>query len=163
PFFDGRLALLTAISERYPKVPVIVGIEPTTVELSAKALETSSADFRDATELYRSTGYLHAKAILFDTGGTNDVLILGSANPSAPAWMGGGGRGNSEAIIFQQGTAARLAAKDLGLAAIVGMPRLSKLNRELITQNQRKTEQQSVARVTVATVVDEGFAVPAPQ
>jgi hypothetical protein len=161
PFFDERLDFLSTVARARPDVPLIVGIEPDTVVISEKALETTIADFRDASGIYRASGYLHAKAMLFDTGGEDDVLLLGSANPSAPAWMDGDKEGNGEGVVLHRGAEARSVAKDLGLAGIPGMPKLSRAARDAILKKEkRRTSATAHGRAFVATVTDKGFAIP---
>lgn len=160
-FFDDRLAFLTTISRARPGVPVVAGIEPATVEIAKEALDAGSVDFRDASGIHRGTGYLHAKAVLFETGGADDVLLLGSANPSAPAWLGGESGGNGEAVVLHRGASAHSIAKDLGLLEIPGMPKLTRADRKLIVERREsESPRNEHGRVFVATMIDTELKIP---
>lgn len=161
PFFDKRLALLAQIAQAYPKVPIVVGVDPKTVELSSAAASSKLAEFRDASTLHRETGYLHAKALYFDTGGSQDVLIIGSANPSAPAWLGGGTSGNDEAVVVQDGNNARETARELGLGVIPTLPKLSREKWKVIGQQRPiRSSTERGARILIVAVTEGGFTIP---
>ncbi|OGA41207.1 MAG: hypothetical protein A3G24_01980 [Betaproteobacteria bacterium RIFCSPLOWO2_12_FULL_62_13] len=162
PFFDERLSFLSAITTAFPKASIYVAVDPSTVDLSARAERNGNWDFRDASGLHRKAGYLHAKAIFFDTGDKNGVLVLGSANPSAPAWMGNAAVGNDEAVVVLRGTAAHTQAKALGLDGIAELPKLSRASwAEIAERPAQRSASGKTGRVIAATVIDDGFAIPA--
>lgn len=113
-FFDSNLRLLKELIARWPKARLVCGIEPETVSLPGKRLAKSNFDFRDASALAGRSGYLHAKAIFFEGRDGDHLLASGSANPSAPAWLGI----NEEAMILRKGAQAFQVAKALGLLAV---------------------------------------------
>ena len=103
---------------------MLLGIEPETASIPALAIERPWLDIRDASALYRDTGYLHAKALYIDAGGAGDILVSGSANPSGPAWLESVPQRNEEAVIVHFGDSASAAAQDLAsLATRLGSTR----------------------------------------
>jgi hypothetical protein len=81
--------------------------------------------FVDDGFLYKQSGYLHAKALYIDADEQQQVLITGSANPSAPAWLAHTGARNAEAMIFRSGPEASHIADRLGLKTLGEQPQLS--------------------------------------
>ncbi len=159
-FFDSRMRFVDEVHRNWPTAKVVLGIEPATVSMPVTAKERDWLDIRDATELYRNGGYLHAKGLYIDTGGAGDVLAVGSANPSTPAWLGAAGNVNDEAIVVRLGNVARAAARDLGLAAVPSLPKVTSKGLDRIAGNrkQQPASPDEMSRVVVAVAMDDGFA-----
>lgn len=131
-FFDRRLAVLKKLEQTLPGVPLRVAIQPGTVHLPCTSALAAGFDWRDASRLRfateeadseESAPYLHAKAVwLQGRRAEDDFLLVGSANPSAPAWLASGGVRNDEAMVRWHGTEARAAAQGLGLGTVSRLP-----------------------------------------
>jgi hypothetical protein len=133
---------LHTVQEELKPSELVVGIEPETVHLSPDAADLEGMRFVNANCLYTQQGYLHAKAIYIEADGQHDMLITGSANPSAPAWLAGKHHRNAEAMIVRAGPEAREMAQRLGLTTLI-----EKANIQPETWNEiatRVTEAQGV-------------------
>ena len=156
-FFDAKLQLLRALTTRWPKARLVCGIEPETVSLPGKRLAKSDFDFRDASTLAERSGYLHAKAIFFEGKDDDHLLASGSANPSAPAWLGT----NEEAIILRKGAHALQVAKALGLLAVKDFETLKPAQWGIVsTALPREVATHEAVSAIVVSESDAGFEVP---
>lgn len=135
PFFDAELAFVRETARLWTPHEIIAAIQPDTVSLlqnepgidgltfvDAAALAAASpADAGDpppggAKARQRKDQYLHAKILAVET--TEGLwLAIGSANPSAPAWMQDTA-GNAEAVVALSGTPAREAFDRLNLGRL---------------------------------------------
>lgn len=132
-FFDKELALVGELARRWPKAEVVVGIDPESVQLLAVP-PTGVARYVNARQMWpTSQGYLHAKAIYFDSGDDGSAFVSGSANPSRPAWMGPTASSNVEAVLLRIGSDAHEAAEATGLNGIFGLAELDPSLFEVIT------------------------------
>jgi hypothetical protein len=117
-FFDSKGELLQELLNRWPKVPIDVGIDPASVWLSKipqdPRLKLVNADKLAAGHKNRN-GYLHAKVVYFQAKSGDSLIVTGSANPSAPAWLSLGLNNNIEAVVTRTGADADRCAKALGL------------------------------------------------
>jgi len=114
-FFDEKLSFIKQMQNSVTPAECIIGIQPNTVSVPQSILKenikvVNSSILKTGT----GTGYLHAKAILFEST-NNNILISGSANPSAPAWLQSGKDGNIEAILLRQLTGDEDDVNELGL------------------------------------------------
>jgi hypothetical protein len=150
-FFDHKLAFIDTLARRWPKAETIVGIDPASVEIPVQGAKSNRWRFVDAGDLHRASGYLHAKAVFFDTGGKADVLAIGSANPSSPAWLAEEGHRNVEAIVIHSGKDATLYAKQLGLAQISERASISPTQWQDISA--RKERQPDLTETNAPSVV----------
>jgi len=124
PFFDMELAFLLTICAAAPDADVVVGLRPHEATFPAHRRKELPGRVRlvDAMGLVpekRSASFLHAKALLFE-GATATLLVAGSANPSAPAFLPHP-RGNAEAVMAR---VLPKGADPLGLLTLVGAPEL---------------------------------------
>ncbi len=163
PFFDSDLALLSQFREFWPRAPIFVGVDPATAVLPEKGGLTKKFDFRNAAKLGKRGGYLHAKCYFFDAGGNRDVLVVGSANPSAHAWLGTAKFGNDEAVIARSGRDAGHFAEQLGLLKVPDLRPLDMGDWEALTAARvaaRAGSTNRTAPLLVASAVEDGFAIP---
>ena len=139
PFFDEDLNFLQKIKDDLKLKQFIVGIEPTTVQLSPKAQSLfPDIKFVETGNLRSNRGYLHAKAIYLETEMGEEVLITGSANASGAAWLDGGGRSNCEAVIVLRSEDAASAVKALGLRELAKSYAIESKDWQLIERNKLK-------------------------
>ena len=149
PFFDGGLRLIHEL-KNFGAKEVVVGVQPNTVSLT----RTDLARFVDASILpglanaacsskdkRSSAPYLHAKALAIETD-QGRWLALGSANPSAPAWMQGE-NGNAEAVVVLSGAAADAAFERLGLGPLTTAPELTAQELQEMAERSRQEIQAS--------------------
>ncbi|GFE79949.1 hypothetical protein GCM10011487_19490 [Steroidobacter agaridevorans] len=156
-FFDTKLQLLKALAKRWPEVRPMCGIEPATVSLPGKQLAKRQFDFRNASTLADRSGYLHAKAIFFEGRNGDHLLVSGSANPSAPAWLGG----NEEAVLLRKGASARKAAEELGLLAIRECQPIAADQWASISESVAEQVAEEATRAAIVACETEiGFAAP---
>ena len=121
PFFDNQLHFLKTVLEEAAPEEMFVGVIPEHTKFpSSRRSELPSHVKLVHAEVLLPQGekppYLHAKAILFESDDRR-VLVSGSANPSAPAFLGGA-FANCEAIVIQDlvGTADPLQLQRLSTA-----------------------------------------------
>jgi len=141
PFFDIDLAFLRRLRERYPTADMVVGIDPNTVVITDDA-NASLPDVRFVmTEgLKGGKGYMHAKAVLFQND-DSDVLITGSANPSATAWVSPVDKGgNVEAVVIHNSPRKASIGRLLGLSNLYEAPSVSAESWHAIATNRRRVE-----------------------
>src|SRR5262249_41712722 len=108
---------------------------------------------------------LHAKAMYIEADGQHDMLITGSANPSAPAWLAGKSHRNAEAMIFRAGLEARQIAQRLGLTTLVEKPSVQPETWNEIATRVPDTQgvPESASRPSALAVeVQTGFSIPCP-
>lgn len=122
PYFDSDLQFLKRLSAEFAPAELIVGVDPNTVSISEQAGRAlRSAKFVETESLREGIGYLHAKAILFECQGGQEVLITGSANPSSPAWLNPPNARNAEAVVLRitsgKNSVAKAGHQGLGQAA----------------------------------------------
>jgi hypothetical protein len=155
PFFDHEVAFLRQLQRSAPDAEILIGIEPSTVVLDDRAARALRGfRFVDASQLGYAEGehpgYLHAKVIVFESG-SECVLVAGSANPSAAAWLAGPGHRNAEAVVVRTGAGATAAVKALGLASLRDAPAVSSASWSAIAE--RFAAKRSEKRDTVAKPV----------
>ncbi|NUB17068.1 hypothetical protein GAY28_34635, partial [Azospirillum brasilense] len=80
--------------------------------------------------------YLHGKMLAVETD-SGIWLAIGSANPSAPAWLQSDAGGNAEAVVVLSGKAARVAYRSMGLEALVAAPPLPKEALDAVSERTR--------------------------
>ena len=163
PFFDSDLALLSQFRQAWPRTPILVAVEPATAVLPERNDAKKTFDFRNAARLGKRGGYLHAKCYFFDTAGTNDLLVVGSANPGTHAWLGTAKFGNDEAVIVRSGRAASDSAQQLGLPKVAGLRPLDARDWKALSEARAAAQADSAIRcfpLLVANAVEEGLAIP---
>lgn len=163
PFFDSDLALLSQFRQAWPRTPILVAVEPATAVLPERNDAKKTFDFRNAAKLGKRGGYLHAKCYFFDTGGTKDLLVVGSANPSAHAWLGTAKFGNDEAVIVRSGRAASDSAQQLGLPKVADLRPLDARDWKALSEARAAAQADSAMRcfpLLVASAVEDGLAIP---
>ncbi len=125
-FFDEALEFVRTLAQDLRPRQTIVGVDPRSVEINVAAAQRfTGARFVDASGIGDGRGYLHAKLIGLELEGGQEILISGSANPSAPAWLADEPRRNAEAVVVRQGKAGSLL-ESLGLTGLAGEKELAR-------------------------------------
>ena len=128
PFFDAKLTFIKRLSKEFSPEEFVVGIDPETVDISHDAprllAPATNVRFVDTNRLKEGKGYLHAKAVLFETRDSREILVTGSANASRQAWLESGSERNAEAVIVTESSSRQSPAKVLGLRVLAKEPAL---------------------------------------
>ena len=131
-FFDRKLTFVNTLREELTPAECIVGVQAKTVEAPRGLLTQKDLHVVDSSVLLEAagkkddSGYLHAKGILIEDD-TKQILITGSANPSAPAWLPAAGQGNIEAVLLRQGPEVAGVSNALGLSKLAAQPVVQEL------------------------------------
>lgn len=123
-FFDKKLEFIDVVNKEIAPKRFIVGVQPSTVQVSKKifsrddiSVVNSETMQTDNSTNQVSARYIHAKAMYFEHK-EQPLVISGSANPSAPAWLRGGKNKNAEAVLVRLDEAVPNIAKELGFQAL---------------------------------------------
>ncbi|MBS0528475.1 MAG: hypothetical protein JSS22_03665, partial [Proteobacteria bacterium] len=142
PYFDDNLAFVRELKRRAPKAELVLAIQPSHTVLKFPARMPAGVRLRDSEVLPFDSPkpFLHAKAIVVETGGQT-VVALGSANPSAPAWLADGDR-NFEALAVFRGSPAKKIVLALALDQMWKAPEISKQQLKQIELRSRKEAEE---------------------
>jgi hypothetical protein len=160
PYFDDDLRFLAELRKRAPRAELVVGLQPEHTimrrpdRLPARTRLCNAA----AMGVRQSQPFIHAKAIVLETG-KQMVVVIGSANPSGPAWMGNSSTGNFEAVIAMRREAARKAIQALALDRLWDAPPISKEQLKQIEARSKKEVEpnDAIPAVTVRGLWKEGW------
>jgi hypothetical protein len=164
PFFDAKLSFVKQLAKDFSPEELIIGIDPATVEINQDAYRLVTPDaivrFVDAKRLREGKGYLHAKAVLFETNDGRELLVTGSANASRQAWLAKGSERNAEAVILTESSNKQSPARLLGLKALAKEPVLSEeawreIKSNAASRSKASTPTQHIPLVAVET--KQGF------
>ena len=162
-FFDAKLEFIRALRDELSPEEFVVGIEPKSVSLPAKARGIEGVRFVDAGYLSSGHGYLHAKAAYMATESGEHFLVSGSANPSLPAWLAPPEARNAEAVTIRSGSDALEAATALGLVSLFKGSALTDEAWNLVASApsppQDFDDREHVVLPAVAVEAEDGFAV----
>lgn len=135
-FFDKQLEFIQRIQDDLAPDEIVVGIDPRTAYLPGGIRPIPGVRWVEARGLgTEAQGYLHAKALFIETA-AETYLVSGSANPSKPAWLHDGLKGNIEMMLVRQGSDAGQAAADLGLTDLADQDPLGASIYQTIAQNR---------------------------
>jgi hypothetical protein len=121
PFHDVELRWLAAVNARYPEMTIALGITPQALTTD-DVFNLPFARPMDARLICGGDQYVHAKALYIEAEDGDHLLAIGSANPSAPAWLADHGASNAEAMLVFRGQAARQHFHELGLELLFDAP-----------------------------------------
>ncbi|MCA1797001.1 MAG: hypothetical protein LC645_05585, partial [Geobacteraceae bacterium] len=170
-FFDSDLSFIETVQKELEPSELIVGVDPETVQFPMNKKRDGVAYVNCGSlgveeKGSKTPGYLHAKSIFLEREGGQAVMAVGSANPSAPAWLADGVERNIEMMIARKGEEALEAADDLGLLSIESLPPLTEDDWHRIDSNWKadnssgKDSDASPVVIAVATDTDVSFRVP---
>jgi len=169
PFFDKQLGFLQRLIEDVKPRKLVVGIDPESVEIDSAAVRKfRGAQFVNIAGLPHvpnrresAARYLHAK-ILWFRGSDGELVVTGSANPSAPAFLSKDGERNAEAIVVDRRAGI---AKVLGLDILAAGPSVGAQDWDRLAERQRARAQDKVDRsgtLVLAVPADDGFLLERP-
>ena len=128
PYFDRRMGLMAAIERDIGPEELVVAVDPDTYELPSEAPQlVPTARFVDLSAWERSTQgrFAHAKLLWIELVGGESLLVTGSANPSAPAWLATPDDRNAEAVLVQRLQRGSDLPGMLDIDALGGLPKMS--------------------------------------
>jgi hypothetical protein len=169
PFFDGKLGFLKKLVSDVKPQRLVVGIDPESVEIDSAAVgAVRGAEFVNIAGLPRVPNrrssvntYLHAKVLWFK-GSDGELLVTGSANPSAPAFLSDGEQRNAEAIVVDRRSGT---AEGLGIDTLADAPSLTAQDWTRVKSRQRIIEQSNrlaCGTLMLAVPSDHGFIAERP-
>ena len=160
PYFDGKLAFINRLEAELRPKECVVAVHPKFSELPANARALSPRTrFVDVSGLDGwAERYLHAKLYRFELANGRSVVVLGSANASAPAWLADGADRNAELVVVHQD--AEQLWKRLGLHRVATAPEVSKEGwSEIRTRTETKKQRAGLAAPSLAVATSDGFIV----
>lgn len=160
PFYDQKLTFIKRLSEEFSPKHLVVGLDPEKTIIAAEARRiVPQAKFVNAGSLHDGSGYLHAKAILFEAERGEELLITGSANPTHPAWLANSASRNAEAVVLRHARRNHSPGQALGLSALAAQPPLTASDWERLNKN--KALPVGMANKThpplIACEIEDGF------
>lgn len=161
PYFDAKLAFVNLLEKELQPKECIVAVHPMFSDLPANARTLSPRTrFVDVSGLGDGWAerYLHAKLYRFELASGKSVVVVGSANASAPAWLADGTGRNAELVVVHQD--AQRLWKRLGLSEITAAPEVGKEGwAELKARAETRKEQRVLPSPFLAVATPNGFIV----
>jgi hypothetical protein len=156
PFFDRALRFLSTVARELRPAELIVAIDPSAVVLDVAQANAFDAGFVDIRGLLGRVAFsestpLHAKFMLIEGGGST-ILVTGSANPSAAAWLDAGR--NAEAVTVRVNVPNQELV-GLGFASLVDAPQITAAQWKEIAERAQVALPESVPQVRAVTAVEE--------
>jgi len=169
PFFDRKLSFLKKLVSDVKPQRLAVGIDPESVEIDSAAVNAvREAEFVNIAGLPRVPNrrnsvatYLHAKVLWFK-GSDGELLVTGSANPSAPAFLSDAGQRNAEAIVVDRRAGT---AENLGINALADAPSVTAQDWIRIKSRQtiaEKNKPPASGTLMLAVPAEHGFIAEKP-
>lgn len=158
-FFDSELEFVRTLQEKFSPDKIIVAVDPKTVSFPSDKRENKDVRFVNSSLLGtkkegEENSYLHAKSMLIEQNNGKVFLITGSANPSRPAWLKEGLKGNTEIVLCRSDDLVKEDAEKLDFFKIFDMPLLDANDWETIKGNRTDTnadeENKSTEKVGLA-------------
>jgi hypothetical protein len=144
PFFDDQLALVTTLRRHLERAEMVIAVDPAMSQLDEQlASRLPVVRFVNASRrppgraakkphAVEGSPLVHAKLLWLETT-EGEVLVSGSANPSAPAFLERGQTANVEAVLVRRETGL---AASLGLEALWDAPPLSSADWQQIAEQR---------------------------
>ncbi|MBK9069391.1 MAG: hypothetical protein IPL79_00045 [Myxococcales bacterium] len=169
PFFDGSLEFLQRLLDDVRPERLTVAIDPSSVVIPRDAsarlpgvrfVNIAGRSLVPTTRRREGASrYMHAKALWFESP-QGELLVTGSANASAPAFLLSAGRRNAEAVVIDATPGVGAA---LGLNAFSDAPEMSSGEWENVEIVEAPgTTKREVRTVLLATPTERGFVLSGP-
>lgn len=153
PFFDEELALVHRVNAELSPRELVIGVDPKTTHFPGNRKkvprEVRVVDARDLDPGHKGRGYLHAKAMLIETT-SEQILVTGSANPTAAAWLAPAGSRNAEIVVVRR--LSKRGGDDLGLGSLWRAPAVAPHVLAGLRARPEKPETVTGARVPLVGV-----------
>lgn len=164
PYFDSELRFLKVLAETLAPSDFVVAVSPEHSEIPANAERlVPAARWVDLTGWGDGSDRLvHAKLLLVELRDGTSVLVSGSANPSAPAWLGEPAERNAELVVVRHLASGDPLPPALGLTALSGLPSMTPAAwGQVAARESPSSSPGGSARVWAAIEDVAGFRVPA--
>ncbi|HTQ08785.1 MAG TPA: hypothetical protein VMI31_01815 [Fimbriimonadaceae bacterium] len=150
------MRFLTALGKDLRPAELVVAVDPSAVVIDVALAKACGARFVDIRGLldrveFSESSVLHAKFLLIEGGGTT-VLVTGSANPSAAAWLDAGR--NAEAVTLRVNVPNQELAA-LGLRSLPDAPQITAGQWTDISERTQLAPPESAPHVRALTAVEE--------
>lgn len=165
PYFDSKLAFIEYLHSELKPKECVVAVHPKFSKLPPNARTLSPRTrFVDVSGLDDSWAdrYLHAKLYLFELTNGGTVVVLGSANASAPAWLADGPGRNAEMVVVHHD--GEQLWKRLGLHRITTAPEVGndgwaelKVRADIKEQERDQIEAYLAVETSDGFLLDEAF------
>lgn len=160
PLFDQKLAFVQTLVQRAPSAELVIGLDPKDVVFPAAAADDLPATVRlvharPAVPPHHESSYVHAKAMLIE-GRQESILVSGSANPSAPAFLDHRS-GNADAITLRR---LKRGADPLNLHALLTASALTADDLQQISNLERPEQGASGPPVWTVSLTGHQLALP---
>jgi hypothetical protein len=160
PFFDERFDLVQRVKAELSPRELVVALDPLTAHANPRAMSSvASVRFVDVRGRIASSDkregvvpYLHAKALAIETA-DGDVVVSGSANASAAAYLARGRERNTEVIVVRRRDAAAGVLDDLGLRDLFDAPPVSEAGWQEMAQRLEREERNGVGDEPAAALL----------
>jgi hypothetical protein len=164
PFFDPTLAMVRRLQRELRPKRLIIGIDPASVEVDpAEAAKLEGVEWLNIAGVPQipqrregASRYLHAKVFWFASK-EDQLLVTGSANPSAAAFFAAPDARNAEAVVADR---TEEVADRLDMEALLAAPAITSTEWNAVAA-RRKTLPPSTAeeprRIVLATPTPTGF------
>jgi hypothetical protein len=160
PYFDDDLEFLAELRKRAPRAQLSVAVQPDhAIIRNPRRLPAGTRLCNaDGAPIRLSQQFIHAKAIVVEVG-KQIVVVIGSANPSSPAWVGNSRTGNFEGVIAMRGETAKKALQALALDRLWEAPLISKEQlKQIEIRSRKKPEDENVrGAATVSALWKDGW------
>jgi hypothetical protein len=164
PYFDEGLAFVDEIAGQLRPKRLVVVIDPENVSLDeARARKIKHVKFVNGSDQLKlpkrresDRPFLHAKLLYF-AGRGDELVVTGSANASAPAWLSPALTRNAEAVVWDR---RKGVASSLGLASFFDAPVVTAAEWQRIREAKEAEIEDAPddLRVLLAMPTDDGFA-----
>ncbi len=165
PYFDRRLQFIDTLRVEHPEAELIVGISPKHSELDVgTAKRSSGVVFKDLSGWHGDdvNRLIHGKVLYIQLRSGESLLVSGSANPSAPAWLDVNYR-NAELVLARRLRKGDPLPEQLGLGSIRECPEMSEAAWQAL-DNRPMLDDVAVdgrKRVWLALATERGFSIDA--
>jgi hypothetical protein len=160
-FFDQSLKFLQTLSD-LEAPSFLLGVQPDLVQAPDVLLEQENINIVDSATLLSESddqAYIHAKLVFFESADFS-VLISGSANLSAPAWLDGISHANAEAVLVRLDSAVNAVVDDIGLNRLEDAPLVRELTASSFRESLEGVRGVSVVVVAYSDGQDVRFTAP---
>jgi len=140
-FFDKDLGLVKQL-QALDAESIYIAVQKDRVQAPSQLVNMEGVTIVESSGLTKSKSahdYIHAKLLSFESD-EKQLLVTGSANLSAPAWLALGKQANAEAIIVRSDEDTLEVIKELGLAELEHAERVLELPEPEETLDDPATE-----------------------
>ena len=173
PYFDDDLGFLVQL-QKDMSISITVAVDPSAVELDGhRAAKHSNLRFVDLSGRLPESdrrkgheGFLHAKALWIQTS-AGELLVTGSANASAAAWLYPRERRNAEIVVVRWSSGTRsLLLEEAQLQDLLDSPEVSEaawleIQRRYLDREPASTSGAST-KIVGAEITDDGILIDHP-